>query len=407
VSIEHRDIKPQNLLLVGGSVKVADFGLAQVLGATFASHSGSMTPSYAAPEFINGRTHRHSDQYSLAVSYCLLRGGRLPFEGNPVQVMAGHLSHEPDLTMLSEAERPVVARAMSKKPQDRWPGCVPFVAELRKQLEKPATTTGPTLPVAQPKSAKKRLRRLCFAAAIVSLLILVSPVLWTHWPKPMPGESTALPPGQSVAQETATTKGEEGEEGDDPTVEPPQLPGSDTESLPKEEPPPGLSDPPRHDPFATKEDGFVRLDNGKDFTGWQGDFKGWKVARGVIRHDARSTPMLGMISYETRPSRNSIVRLSCRAHYPGCVCRIFIRGTGYFIPYTPKAGAEPPRCARRAGQWNELEFTFHGKDLVIKMNDEVIKNDIRSRVEDAPKGIALQRYIGGFDFENIRVKNLD
>jgi serine/threonine protein kinase len=142
VGIEHRDIKPQNLLLVGGSVKVADFGLAQVLGTTVASHSGSMTPSYAAPEFLNGRTHRHSDQYSLAVSYCLLRGGRLPFEGSPAQVMTGHLHGEPDLTMLSEGEHPVVARALAKDPEERWPTCGSFVEGLRDAIARKVPAGG-------------------------------------------------------------------------------------------------------------------------------------------------------------------------------------------------------------------------------------------------------------------------
>ena len=82
IPIAHRDIKPQNLLLMSGSVKVADFGLAKLLERTQVSSSGSMTPAYAAPEFFKGQAGGQSDQYALAVSYCQLRGGRLPFEGN-------------------------------------------------------------------------------------------------------------------------------------------------------------------------------------------------------------------------------------------------------------------------------------------------------------------------------------
>jgi serine/threonine protein kinase len=121
--IAHRDIKPQNLLLMSGSVKVADFGLAKVLDKTSVSSTGSMTPAYAAPEFFNGQATAKSDQYALAISYCQLRGGRLPFEGPIAQLMAGHLTKEPDLSMLPESERPVVMRALAKDPEERWPDC--------------------------------------------------------------------------------------------------------------------------------------------------------------------------------------------------------------------------------------------------------------------------------------------
>ena len=50
-----------------------------------------MTPAYAAPEFFKKQTSSQSDQYSLAVTYCHLRGGRLPFTGGMAEVMAGHL----------------------------------------------------------------------------------------------------------------------------------------------------------------------------------------------------------------------------------------------------------------------------------------------------------------------------
>jgi len=133
MSVQHRDIKPQNILLVGRGVKVADFGLVRMLEHAVTAHTGSMTPGYAAPEFMRGRTSSRSDQYSLAAMYCELRGGRLPFQGSVEQVLFGHLEGTPDLSMLPEEERPIASRALAKDPEDRWPSCRDFVAALAGQ----------------------------------------------------------------------------------------------------------------------------------------------------------------------------------------------------------------------------------------------------------------------------------
>jgi formylglycine-generating enzyme required for sulfatase activity len=89
-----------------------------------------MTPAYAAPEFFYGQATRWSDQYSLAVTYCQLRGGQLPFRGNLFQLMQGHTQNPPDLTMLPERERPAVTRALAKKPAERWASCRTLVEAL-------------------------------------------------------------------------------------------------------------------------------------------------------------------------------------------------------------------------------------------------------------------------------------
>ena len=89
---------------------MADFGLSCLHDqyATSRSHDG-LTYPYAAPETFRRHVSEHSDQYSLAVTYCVLRGGRLPFVGPPANVMLGHLFEPPDLSMLPEPEQPIVA----------------------------------------------------------------------------------------------------------------------------------------------------------------------------------------------------------------------------------------------------------------------------------------------------------
>jgi hypothetical protein len=131
-NLQHLDIKPRNLFLVSDRVKVGDFGLVKTLERTGASSiMGGVTPLYAAPETLSGTISTRSDQYSLAIVYQELLTGQRPFAGkNARQLAQQHLSEEPDLRSLSEAERPAVARALAKDPAKRFPTCLAFVRGL-------------------------------------------------------------------------------------------------------------------------------------------------------------------------------------------------------------------------------------------------------------------------------------
>jgi len=129
VGIQHCDIKPSNMLLFGDTVKLSDFGLASITTMRMASHRRAGTAAFAPPEVFQGRLSDRTDQYSLAVSYCFLRGGRLPFPAPPGFDRA-YVRPKPDLQMISAREWPTMLRALDPVPQNRWPTCREFMAQL-------------------------------------------------------------------------------------------------------------------------------------------------------------------------------------------------------------------------------------------------------------------------------------
>lgn len=133
-SLAHLDIKPENILLVGGHAKVADFGLVKDLQAVNQSLMDGLTPAYAAPELFDGQPGRASDQYSLAIVYHEMLTGNRPFSGTTAAQLANqHLHSRPNLNDLPRSDQPVVARALSKQASKRFPDCRSFVEELGKR----------------------------------------------------------------------------------------------------------------------------------------------------------------------------------------------------------------------------------------------------------------------------------
>jgi serine/threonine protein kinase len=130
-ALQHLDIKASNLLVFGKRLKVGDFGLVKNIYESSASLVDGMTPAYAAPEVFAGKPTGYSDQYSLAIVYQEMLTGVLPFcETSPARLAMRHLHDVPNLRSLPAAQQPIVARALSKDPQQRFPSCTAFVDEL-------------------------------------------------------------------------------------------------------------------------------------------------------------------------------------------------------------------------------------------------------------------------------------
>jgi serine/threonine protein kinase len=164
--ILHRDVKPANMLLMGERLKLADFGLARMmptLSAVSGETLGAGTPVFIAPEVVQGFQSMQSDQYSLAVSYCMLRTGRPLFRGTIKEIRDQHVHAKPSLeeTILSPAEQRVLNKALAKEPTDRYRTSSDFVRAILSSLGSkhirglPATKSPISAPEYRPASTEE------------------------------------------------------------------------------------------------------------------------------------------------------------------------------------------------------------------------------------------------------------
>ncbi|HEU4829337.1 MAG TPA: protein kinase [Gemmatimonadales bacterium] len=171
--VVHRDIKPENLLLSGGRVWVADFGIAKALvevGGDRLTSTGFIvgTPAYMSPEQATGdRVDARSDQYSLATVLYELLAGEPPYTGASAQMIIARRMSEPPRALhpvrpsIPDEMEAAIRRALERLPADRFPGMLEFVAALR-----------PGAVRAAPRRARSHTLRAAGGAALFALVAL-------------------------------------------------------------------------------------------------------------------------------------------------------------------------------------------------------------------------------------------
>ena len=164
----HRDVKPENILLLDNHAVLTDFGIARAIaqagGGSRLTQAGVAvgTPSYMAPEQAAGEQHVDArvDVYALALVGYEMLAGKLPFEGQTARaILAARLSTEPRSVDKLRADTPpqlaqVLGRALTRAPEDR----IASAAALRDALTGAVPLT--RLPTG------RRWRRLALASAI-------------------------------------------------------------------------------------------------------------------------------------------------------------------------------------------------------------------------------------------------
>jgi len=176
----HRDLKPDNILISGRHVFLADFGIARrELPATSDSTvtvTGAMagTPGYMAPEQIVGAGVDHRcDIYALGVLGYELLTGRPPFTGTRQEVIAAQMTQSPEPVTRLRPETPpplaaLVMRALAKKAEDRWQHAEDVRAALE-EMEKQG--------IHRPAPERASWRRLLWVLAGI-LLVIASVAIW-------------------------------------------------------------------------------------------------------------------------------------------------------------------------------------------------------------------------------------
>ncbi|NTV64662.1 MAG: serine/threonine protein kinase, partial [Oscillochloris sp.] len=138
----HRDVKPHNIMVdTSGRMVLTDFGIAQTPDADSErlTRTGVFmgTPEYISPEQAEARrVDGRSDLYSLGVVAYEIITGRVPFSGATPQLIVAHAQLLPPpptsvLAYLPSELDIVLARALAKRPESRYPSGIALVDALR------------------------------------------------------------------------------------------------------------------------------------------------------------------------------------------------------------------------------------------------------------------------------------
>lgn len=227
----HRDVKPANLIVMkNGRVKVADFGIARI-EASQLTQTGMLMGSqgYMAPEqYGGGKVDRRADLFAAGVVLYQLLTSTRPFTGTTEQIIYRICHEQPPAPSAADPGKgwerydAVVARALAKKPEERFDSALAFRDALLAAYGSPVNATvsedtivalplrpagvfepsnaswrtpggpaAPRPPAAKEKRAAGARRRTIAGAAAALVVLAVAAGLWWRTPEPPVQQASA------------------------------------------------------------------------------------------------------------------------------------------------------------------------------------------------------------------------
>jgi hypothetical protein len=182
-AVIHRDIKPGNVFVEHGVLKLGDYGLSKAVTSSSLTQSANVgTVYYMAPEVGRGACTKQVDVYACGVMFYEMLTGEVPFRGDSwAEVALRHQTDNPELGRVPPEYLPILEKALAKRPENRYAD----IDEMIRAVE----AVGRPVPVLTPSA------ELPVAETVAKKTTAVPPPLPKREPPPLPknGSSGTLP----------------------------------------------------------------------------------------------------------------------------------------------------------------------------------------------------------------------